>query len=327
MRRLLIIVFLLILMLVFGSTPPPPVQAATNINVTTPTDELTTNGQCSLREAITLVNGGVAADCGILGTAPHTINIPVGTYTITIGNTWEDGNLDGDFDVTTTDEVIFSGADKTTTIIEASTVQPADPLPLGHAEWRVFHVISTNTTTFADLTVRHGIGWLTVSAGGIYHPTGVVHLQNVDISHNIMGGNAGSGLGAGGIVADEIIVENSSFAFNEVYTGDLGTGGAISANKVTITNATFSDNQTHLSWSAGAVYTTEMSISDSTFSDNYFDIVGSSNSAGAIYYDTLYVKLKSEISIPLKSLHINAKAPAQDMFEQMRSDLGNNTRS
>lgn len=80
MRRSLVIMFLLSFALILGTTPPT-ILAATNINVTTTVDELTTNSQCSLREAITLVNGGVVPDCGILGTAPHTINIPAGTYT------------------------------------------------------------------------------------------------------------------------------------------------------------------------------------------------------------------------------------------------------
>ncbi|MCI0714064.1 MAG: mCpol domain-containing protein [Chloroflexi bacterium] len=35
----------------------------------------------------------------------------------------------------------------------------------------------------------------------------------------------------------------------------------------------------------------------------------------AFSYDTLYVKLKSNVSIPLKRLNINAKACVQDAFE------------
>ena len=64
----------------------PAHAAGATINVTTTADQVTTNGACSLREAILYANGTAETDCSATAAAPGTtttINVPAGAYTLT----------------------------------------------------------------------------------------------------------------------------------------------------------------------------------------------------------------------------------------------------
>jgi len=114
MRRHRIIMFALFA--VFLLSPAERAEAATTLNVTTTTDELAANANCSLREAIQNANDGAAtySECGAWGGAPATINLPAGTYTTTIGVAGEDLNATGDFDITKSVAIVGAGAGATT---------------------------------------------------------------------------------------------------------------------------------------------------------------------------------------------------------------------
>ena len=60
--------------------PAWPAQA-TNITVTTTSDELNGDGDCSLREAIVAANTNAAVDACPAGTGADTITLPAGTFT------------------------------------------------------------------------------------------------------------------------------------------------------------------------------------------------------------------------------------------------------
>lgn len=62
--------------------PVPAARAGTLITVTTTTDELNTDGDCSLREAVAAANYDVAIDACPAGNGGDTIDIPAGTYTL-----------------------------------------------------------------------------------------------------------------------------------------------------------------------------------------------------------------------------------------------------
>src|SRR5687767_1162009 len=76
-----------------------PVAYAATITVTTTTDELNSDGDCSLREAIRAANLDRGVDACPAGTATDTITLPPGTYTLTIPGGDEDGALTGDLDI------------------------------------------------------------------------------------------------------------------------------------------------------------------------------------------------------------------------------------
>jgi CSLREA domain-containing protein len=64
-----------------------PVQAGTTITVTTTNDELNTDGDCSLREAIEAANTDSTVSGCPAGNGTDTIVLPSGTYKLTTGLT------------------------------------------------------------------------------------------------------------------------------------------------------------------------------------------------------------------------------------------------
>lgn len=83
-----------------GALPATALAATLNVNSTA--DELIAgNGQCTLREAITNANGDsdtTAGDCAARSGA-DLINVPSGTYTLTIPGALENAGATGDLDV------------------------------------------------------------------------------------------------------------------------------------------------------------------------------------------------------------------------------------
>ena len=81
--------------LLLGLLAAAPVQAAT-INVTTTTDEVTAgDGQCSLREAISTVNGNGKGDCAAADGGANTIVLGAHTYPLTLAGFLHGGNGTG----------------------------------------------------------------------------------------------------------------------------------------------------------------------------------------------------------------------------------------
>ena len=118
--RLKILVLLSVLVVATLVWAPGAVQAAT-ITVNTTTDVVnSTDGLCSLREAITAANtdtvsGATGGECTAGGGA-DTITVPAGTYTLTVAGTGEDSNVTGDLDVV--GDLTLTGADAATTLID-----------------------------------------------------------------------------------------------------------------------------------------------------------------------------------------------------------------
>ena len=133
------------LLLGFSAEP-----AAASINVTTKTDEVQNNGQCSLREAITEANSTTPlGSCFDSRTNPNLINVPAGTYTLTRTGTNEDANSTGDLDVLT--NMTIQGAGAATTTIDgnrsALTAATSD---------RVFDISGTSTVAINGVRITDG---------------------------------------------------------------------------------------------------------------------------------------------------------------------------
>ena len=79
-----------------------PVLHAATISVTTTDDVIALDSQCSLREAVTAANTNMPfSDCPMGEALPAVdlIELPVGTYTLTLGPIGDDANLGGDLDI------------------------------------------------------------------------------------------------------------------------------------------------------------------------------------------------------------------------------------
>ncbi|MCA9955524.1 MAG: CSLREA domain-containing protein, partial [Anaerolineales bacterium] len=77
-----------------------PLVHADTITVDTTADEVNTNGNCSLREAILSANGDTAVDSCTAGSGADVITLPPGTYTLSLAGAGENAAQTGDLDIT-----------------------------------------------------------------------------------------------------------------------------------------------------------------------------------------------------------------------------------
>src|SRR5213075_2736414 len=84
-NRTRIATLLSLALLLAGFAPTYSAYAAT-ITVTIFTDNLTNNGDCSLREAIQAANTNMAVDACPAGSGADTIQLAAGTYSLSLDN-------------------------------------------------------------------------------------------------------------------------------------------------------------------------------------------------------------------------------------------------
>ena len=208
-----------------------PARAATiTIAAASMDDALSGKTFCTLRDAVTAINtgGGTTGGCiavGVYGTA-DTINVPVGTYTIT-GAANDDANLSGDLDITKAVTIIGAGAGAT--VIQAGTAGPPTPNGID----RVFHVTANVPVTFDSLTIRNGNF---AGAGGGIWSAGVLTLNTATVTGNTVGfWDSGGGIDT----SADITLINSTISFN---TAGWEGGGFRSTGAATLTNSTITGN-------------------------------------------------------------------------------------
>ena len=126
-------VFALILALLAASRGAA-VQAA-GIAVNTTTDELNSDGDCSLREAIEAANTDLAVDACAAGSGADTITVPAGTYGLT------DGALQPDTDMT------INGAGAASTIVDGGALDGV---------FEVLQVEGDIVVTITGMTIQNG---------------------------------------------------------------------------------------------------------------------------------------------------------------------------
>src|SRR5947209_2087172 len=130
-----------------------PALAAT-ITVTTTADELTNDGNCSLREALEAANHDTAVDGCAKGAGNDTVVVPAGSYDFSAALAGTDDNgLQGDLDIKTA--MTIRGAGAVTTTVDAKSRD------------RVFDVVANVPVTISGLTIRGGLATALVSGGGV----------------------------------------------------------------------------------------------------------------------------------------------------------------
>ncbi len=228
-------------MLALLITLPTVAHAAGTITVDTFDDEFgnETNATCSLREAIEAVNlhndfGG----CLLNGTAPFTIELAAGTYTLTRTGADEDFNQTGDLDLLA--PLLISGAGADDTIIQAGdSVESAID--------RVLHIMPTTEATISGVTIRNGMPAGDASGGAIANMGGLMLNDSIVTMNRSNGNDPGEGGGALYNAPNSYaILTNTLVATNEATTG-LGNGGGILNGPnalLTITESAIVDNVT-----------------------------------------------------------------------------------
>jgi len=177
-------------------------------------DLIMPNDQCSLRAAIRLANTSAG---------PDTINVPTGTYTLTLTGSGEDFAATGDLDTTDTVTILGDGADLVTIV--------------GDGFDRVFHVNGSSiTVTLSGVTISGGTE---ASGGGVLVTSGTLNLTDSALTGNTATGT-GTGEGGGGLYnLGTTAITGSTFSGN---SADLNGGAIYDAGTLTVLNSTLSGN-------------------------------------------------------------------------------------
>jgi CSLREA domain-containing protein len=246
--------------LVLGSFQiPMPARAGTTLNVNTTVDELNSNGNCSLREAVRAANLDMPVDGCSAGDGADTILLPAGTYQLTIPGQGEEEAVTGDLDLLA--DVTITGAGESDTVIDAARLE------------RVFDVIAPDAAVkIENLTVQGGrVPEALFLGGGAVLSRGSLTLDGVRIfdSQAVRGGGLSVTQSGNLIVQSSTIISNSS-----VIEG----GGIYSAGPVRINDSSLVQNQ---SLRGGGVALDE----DSTIQSTEFLNNSSITDGGGIYND------------------------------------------
>ena len=188
------------------------------------------SNDCSLRGAILAANANPG---------PDTINLPAGTYALSLVGAGEDAAATGDLDLR--GDLAIVGAGSSTTIVDGSGID------------RVFHADPAGTgitVTIQDLTVQNGatvlIGFVLSYGGAILNGTastiadnsgGTLTLTNCVVQSSSTPRDGGGIANAGTLTLFHTVVSGNTAA---------GNGGGITqedAGSLTITDSTISGNQ------------------------------------------------------------------------------------
>jgi CSLREA domain-containing protein len=180
----------------------PTPTAASVITTTTDSDDGVCGSHCSLREAIAAAGSG------------STINIPAGTYTLTVGS-----------ELTINNNLTLIGADQANTIIQAT----AD----GSVQSRVFKVTGGNVS-IANVTIKNGKP--DGEHGGGIWVGGTLTLSNSTVTANAA---PASRKGGGIYVSGTLDVIASSISGN---TAEDSGGGIENRGTVYLDGTTLSSN-------------------------------------------------------------------------------------
>lgn len=202
---------ILIAALLLVMMPGPATFAGTLITVDTTDDELNSDGDCSLREAIQAANTDSAVDDCPAGSGADMISVPSGTYVLDLTGPSEDGNATGDLDIVS--DVQLTGAGSTLTVIDGFDFD------------RVFHIGANSTSPsvqLSDLTIQNG-SVSTDIGGGVFVEDGSVEIADAAIQENFAGSGGGVGLGLGSAsLTDSSITKNAAVNFG----GGISTAGS-----------------------------------------------------------------------------------------------------
>lgn len=240
---------------VFGQVKTAFAAPAATINVNTNLDELNSDGDCSLREAIQSANTNSVVDGCTAGSGADTINVPAGTYLLTVGSAGDDANAGGDLDATDANGLTLTGAGANQTILDGNGLD------------RVLHA-TAGPLTLNNVTVQHGS---VIDNGG-----GVRFGSAATVNGSTFFSNTAAQQGGGAYFANVANVSGSSFLSN---TAGQQSGGAHFQNISALTTTTFSYNRATTGNGGGARFIGMASVTGTTFSYNT-----APNSGGGAYF-------------------------------------------
>jgi CSLREA domain-containing protein len=222
-QRILLVACLLSLGLRLGGSQPA--HAAT-LTVTTTTDELNSDGDCSLREAIRAANLDQRVDACPRGSGADTITIPGGEYILSRAGQDEDASRTGDLDIASN-----------LTLIGASTSKTSID---GNALDRVMQIQAGAIVTVSHVIIRNG------RVEGAQNGGGIANAGTLQLTSSRVIGNYGSDFvdgvdnGGGGIYNAGILRMNHTHV-DDNRSGDEG-GGVLNDGTLEVTDSSFDNN-------------------------------------------------------------------------------------
>jgi CSLREA domain-containing protein len=225
---------------------PTAAHADTIIHVDTTDDELKSDGDCSLREAIRAANSDTAVDACLAGSGADTIILPAGIYTLTIGGIVEYEAATGDLNIT--DDLTLIGAGASTTIVDGGALD------------RVFHIDRFGvgvTVEMSGMTIRNGQA--PGGGGGVWNG-GLLTIVNCAVTDNRASDEAGGIWNEGTLTVTSCTISNNS------ATHGGGVKNRIQAT-MAITNSTISGNSASDS-AGGIINSATLALINSTIVSN-----------------------------------------------------------
>ncbi|MEM7706159.1 MAG: choice-of-anchor Q domain-containing protein [Pseudomonadota bacterium] len=258
---------------------------AVSILVTTTIDEISVNGQCSLREAVQAANSDLPVDVCAAGNGADLILLGSGTYTLEIVGREEDENLTGDLDLTASLTMVGTGQDQTiidggsldrvinvdpgsigvSVSIEGLTIRGGDAeRNTGLREDFGGGIRNHGELTLRDVTLRNNIAF----SGGAIENRGVLTLQRTVLVENIAtwdGGGVFIAPGATTTIEDSRILRNSAVSS---FGGGIGNQGTLALYR-----SELSDNNA-LAEGGGLFSDSMLQVESSLVASNGSDIGG-----------------------------------------------------
>jgi CSLREA domain-containing protein len=215
---------------------PPALRADTRIKVSTTADDITVNGNCTLREAIIAANTDAAVDRCPAGTGADAIILPAGTYLLSLTGPNEDAAQSGDLDIVGATFIFGAGA-----VIDGGSY--------GGDEWflsdRVLHVLGGGELSLSGTTIRGGVCW---NGAGILN-AGALRIDSSSIQDNLqtpdaLCGETTTGGGAGIFSQGTLTVTRSVIRRNDI-SRDFGSesgGGLLNSGAAQIADSVIASN-------------------------------------------------------------------------------------
>lgn len=255
---------------------------ATQIVVTTTADEMTTDGDCSLREAFFAAISNASRDACPAGSNSAVDEIVLtadAVYSLTIPPAGNDNGFTGEL------VVLNGGASIDLKVSVAGS--GAATISQAAASARVLSIANGASVQLEDVTLQGGnVTGTSVRGGGIAAGSG----SKLGLTRCVVRENSAQDSGGGIRTSGELVIQDSILSGNTT----LGSGGAISTGsgaKLIVTGTLFDSNVARGSGfaSGGAIESSEqMAITDSAFVNNVANGMG-----GAIVHFDDVVNLSS----------------------------------
>jgi CSLREA domain-containing protein len=211
---------------------PALAHAATTITVDTTADDTTTDGHCSLREAVGVANGTGTTDCVAAAGAPVTIQFDETLFA-------------------TAQTITLATADNPITISASVTVSGPSAAKLildGGNQTTIFKIMGSPTVMLSHMTVQHSKYQMSTTLTAAIYNQGTLSVDHVLFLNNDGGGGNAGAINTTG----QLTVTNTLFESNHA-----GLAGAVVVNnaapRATFVRCTFEANSA-TSGGAGALF-------------------------------------------------------------------------